>query len=211
LATLTKEPVRAEIVIGGSLTIRTPNVVSFNVRKARGQMSATFSAAIKVPYDEVGSVSGLANANIVIKAGRGTGFASLNTVFTGYIHRCVFSPIRVDASKIMLNISGNDVLHILSGQKINRRLTTTRDGDVPPQRWGIVNSIVKQHSPNRQRFPKKVYTPKKIVVVDWQGNHQIVTPEAFRLQSDPNRKRTFQLRGSLVAEKVLETEEVAEG
>lgn len=198
---LEKRPVRAEIEIseGRGWSVETPNVISFNVRRARGQMSATFSAAIKVPYTEMGA--SLTGDKIVIRAGHK---GSLKTVFTGYIQKCVFTPIRTDASKVMVNISGSDIMYVLQGQKINRRLTTTRKGENPPGRWGVVNSIVKQHTPIRQRFPQKVYSKERQVVIDWQGDHQIVTPNAYRIESDPNRQRLYQVKGGLSAEQVLE-------
>lgn len=204
MANLEKQPIRAEITIGNRYVIRTPNVVSFNVTRSRGQASAQFSASVKVDYDEISSSSSLINATIVIKAGESTNFGSLPTVFTGLVYKCVINPIRTDASKVMLNISGEDVLSILKGQKINRRLITRRDGSIPPQRWGIVNNITKQHTPARQKFPDKVYTKKPVVVVDWKGNYRVTTPDAFRLDTNPIRKRAWEIKGSLVGEKVNE-------
>lgn len=202
MATLEKQPIRAEIKIGDSYTIRTPNVMSFNVTRSRGQASAQFSTSVKVAYDDISSSSSLVNSKIIIKAGEATSFGSLPTVFTGLIYKCVINPIRTDASLVMLNITGQDVLSILNGQKINRRLVTNRAGDIPPQRWGIVNNITKQHTPARQKFPDKVYSKKPMVVVDWQGNYNVTTPDAYRLDTNPIRKRTWEVKGGLVAERV---------
>jgi len=207
MANLEKQPIRAEVKIGDNYIIRTPDVVSFNITRSRGQASAQFSASVKVSYDDVSSSSSLINAKIVIKAGESTGFGSLPTIFTGLIYRCVVNPIRADASKVMLNISGQDELSILNGQKINRRLITRRNGDTPPQRWGIVNNISKQHTPARQKFPDKVYSKKPVVVVDWEGNYRVTTPDAYRLDSNPIRKRTWEIKGGLMAEKVPEGEQ----
>lgn len=206
MATLEKQPIRAEINIGNKYTIRTPNVMSFNVTRARGQASAQFSASVKVDYSDISSSSSLVNSKIIIKAGESTSFGSLPTVFTGLIYKCVINPIRTDVSKVMLNISGQDVLSILNGQKINRRLVTNRDGDIPPQRWGIVNNITKQHTPARQKFPDKVYSKNPVVVVDWQGNYNVTTPDAYRLDTNPIRKRTWEVKGGLVAERVAKEE-----
>lgn len=206
MATLEKQPIRAEISIGDSYTIRTPNVMSFNVTRTRGQASAQFSASVKVAYDDISSSSSLINSNIIIKAGEATGFGSLPTVFTGLIYKCVINPIRTDVSLVMLNISGQDVLSILNGQKVNRRLVTNRDGDIPPQRWGIVNNITKQHTPSRQKFPDKVYSKKPMVVVDWQGSYNVTTPDAYRLDSNPVRKRSWEVKGGLVSERVAKEE-----
>ena len=204
MATLEKQPIRAEISIGDKYTIRTPNVMSFNVTRSRGQASAQFSASVKVDYDDISSSSSLINGDVVIKAGESTSFGSLPTVFTGIIYKCVINPIRTDASKVMLNITGQDVLSILNGQKINRRLVTNRDGDIPPQRWGIVNNITKQHTPSRQKFPEKVYSKNPVAVLDWQGTYTVTTPDAYRLDTNPVRKRTWEVKGGLVAETVAE-------
>lgn len=207
MATLEKQPIRAEIKIGDKYIVRTPNVMSFNVTRSRGQASAQFSASIKVNYDDIASSSSLVNSDVVIKAGESTSFGSLPTVFTGLIYKCVINPIRTDVSKVMLNITGQDVLSILNGQKINRRLITRRDGSIPPQRWGIVNSISKQHTPARQKFPDKVYSKKPTVVVDWQGTYNVTTPDAYRLDTNPIRRRAWEVKGGLVAERVAKEEE----
>ena len=55
--------IRAVITIGNSLTVETPFIQSFNVRKSRGQIS-TFDASLKVEYDQVtgSSIGGLARS-----------------------------------------------------------------------------------------------------------------------------------------------------
>lgn len=204
MANLEKQPIRAEIKIGDNYIIHTPNVVSFNVTRSRGQASAQFSASVKVDYDDISSSSSLVNAKISISAGESTYFGNMPTIFTGFVYKCVINPIRSDASKVMLNISGQDALSILNGQKINRRLITRRDGEIPPQRWGIVNSISKQHTPARQKFPDKVYSKKPVIVVDWKGNYTVTTPDAYRLDTNPVRKRAWEVKGGLIAEKFTE-------
>lgn len=62
---ITAVPCRARISIGG-LTVQTPYVLSFNVRKARGQVGS-FDASLKVSHDEIsGSISG---GNAIVEAG----------------------------------------------------------------------------------------------------------------------------------------------
>jgi hypothetical protein len=95
MATLEKQPIRAEISIGDNYIIRTPNVMSFNITRTRGQASAQFSTSVKVGYDDISSSSSLINSNIVIKAGEAVSFGSLPTVFTGLIYKCVINPIRI--------------------------------------------------------------------------------------------------------------------
>ena len=207
MATLDKQPIRAVIEIGNNITVQTPDITSFRVTRSRGQSSATFSASVKLPNDEVRNVANFADSKLVIKAGASRTFFGLNTIFTGIIYKCIVNPIRTDASKVMLNLTGKDTLSILEGQKINRRLVTRRDGTVPPQRWGIVSNIVKQHTPVRQRFPVKVYQPDPTVVIDWEGDYNVFTPDAFRLDSNPVRKRDNIVRGLLTAEQAPVEEE----
>jgi len=205
MATLTKQPVRAEITIGTErkvITIRTPNVVSFSVARSRGQMTATFNASIKVPYDDIAGSTSLLAERIVIKAGASNDFRNLNTIFTGKIFNCVVNPIRTDASKVMLNISGKDVMHVMEGQKVTRRLKTYRHGETPPERWGMINQITKHHTPKTQRFPDKLYTKAPVVVRELQSTYKVETAPAFGdVSNEPVRTRNIKNRGQLAATK----------
>lgn len=202
MATLIRQPIRAEIVIGegfGGISVRTPDVESFSVHRARGEMSANFSATVKVHYTEADRLKNYANSKIIIKAGIGTGFSSLPVVFTGIILKCVVNPIRTDASKVMLNLAGKDILHIMEGQKINRRLKTYRDGTTPPQKWGVVNSISRQNTPARQRFPIKIFADKT-TVVGLKHNYNVQTKSPF---PEIDRNGVFKNYGELAAEKII--------
>ena len=175
MATLTQQRVRAEVSFG-TYTVRTPDVISFSVNKRRGQPISTFSASVKVSYTfvETGEVL---HKKIVIKAGTPT---ANNTVFTGWIHEIVVSPIRSDASKVMLSISGKDILSVLEGQKITRRTKTYMDGSRPIERWGVVNNVVRQNTPARQRFKNKIYTKNKLAIKGLLGTYAVDTPPAFK-------------------------------
>jgi hypothetical protein len=188
-----KQIIRAEIWIGG-LKIETPNIESFSIHRARGQASATFSASVKVDYQKVSQLK-VGEAKVVIKAGEG----SLPTIFTGVIHSCTANPVRTDARLVMLNISGKDNMFIMEGQKINRRLTTYRDGATPPERWGVINSISKQNTPMRKRLPLKVFQPRT-GLVGLSSTYYVPVDPAF-----PELKRggPFQDRGGLSATKVV--------
>ena len=173
--TMVNQPVRATISFGG-LIVNTPNVVSFNVRRARGQMCATFTASIRVSSSYLASSRDVVNASIVIKAGfKG----SERTIFTGKIFKATINPIRTDASKVMLSLSGKDVLHIMEGQKINRRIKTYRDGEKPPERWGLINSITKENTAMKASFPVKLTSrrPKAVKAIGLPG--VIYTAAAF--------------------------------
>ena len=174
--TLDKQPVRAEISIGNLGTISTPNVVSFSVRRARNQMCATFQTSVKVDSDELRSSIDILDEGVIIKAGiKG----NLKTIFTGKVSSCSMNPIRTDASKVMLNLSGKDVLSRLEGQKINRRVTTYRDGNTPPGRVGYITSILRENIPIRQNFPTKTYTSDPAVVNDLPAERIIKTIDAY--------------------------------
>jgi len=175
MATIEKQKVRARIELG-SITAETPDVVSFSVTRARNQMTANFSASIRIGYTEIDSSTALLAETIVIKAGLKN---NLRTIFTGKIEKCVVNPVRVDASKVMLNISGRDVLAVLEGQKINRRLKTYRDGSSPPERWGVVSSVVKHNTPTIQKFKEKIYDKKPKVTNRKPEFPLYITPDAF--------------------------------
>ena len=206
-AELDKQAIRARIVISesqgaSSVSVETPYVESFNVHRARGQAAATFSASIKVTYAQAASlekiVSSVSN-NISIYAGHSTSASSVPKVFTGIIYQSVVNPVRSDARYLMVNLSGKDCMSLMEGQKINRRMKKYRDGTTPPQRWGIVNSIVKQNTPVRQRFPLKVYE-KKTAAVGLKYNYNVQTPSAF---PEAEKSGVFKILGQLTAEKVV--------
>ena len=156
MASIKGQKIRAEITMGG-IKVVTPNVVSFSVRRARNQMAATFSASLKLPHTIATDVG----ADIVIRAGVSGG---LKTIFTGTVEKSTINPIRTDASMVMLNISGRDVLGVLEGQKINRRVKTYKDGDTPPERWGVISSVLKHNTSKIEKFPINIrdHQPKAI-------------------------------------------------
>lgn len=191
MATIENKAIRATISFSG-LIVHTPNVISFNVRRARGQMCATFSASIKVDSNYLSGTRDVINASIVIQAGfKG----AQKTIFTGKIFKATINPIRTDASKIMLTLSGKDVLHLMEGQKINRRVKTYRDGTNPPERWGLITNITKENTTARSSFPVKLTSRRPQVVKGIDLPKVIVTPSVYtgevdRKSSDPVGKIT---------------------
>lgn len=109
---------RASVSVGG-LTVETPYVQSFNVRKQRGQVS-TFDATLKVHGDAISS--GVTGGSVKISAGRGS---ASGTIFTGICRQARVSPCFDDPSYVILNISGADVLSLLHGKKYTRRCRST--------------------------------------------------------------------------------------
>ena len=115
---VTTVPVRATISIGG-MSVSTPFVLSFTVRRARGQIS-TFDASLKVSHDEV---SGLTGGAVSIKAGTKS---SQKQVFTGIVRSARMTPCWDDPNYVLLTINGNDVLSLLQGKKYTRRCRASR-------------------------------------------------------------------------------------
>lgn len=130
-------------------------------------MSSTFTASLKIEQGKfsISSLGSLKNASVEILAGQK---GSLKTIFTGRVYKATLNPIRTDASKVMLNVSGKDVLSVMEGQKVNRRVRAYRDGSKPPERWGMVTNLKKDNSPTRASIPAKVYDkkPQGIVNID---------------------------------------------
>jgi hypothetical protein len=196
MASIIGQRIRAQITIGG-LIVRTPNVVSFNVRRARNQMAATFSASLKIPYTTSNNIG----ADIVIEAGLK---GNLKKIFTGTIEKSTVNPIRTDASMVMLNISGRDVLAVMEGQKINRRVKTYRDGSNPPERWGIINSVAKHNTSKMEKFPIFIEDNKPKATQKLPQQPLDVTPAPYRLENAVDRSRGKVTYGGLSVQKIIE-------
>jgi hypothetical protein len=115
-------PIRARIVVGDSLSVETPYILSFNVTKARGQLSS-FSASIKISHQTVsGAITG---AGVVIYAGQGSSGLS-KKIYTGIIKSANITPCRDDPLYVIMNLTGTDVLSQLQGKKFTRRCRSTK-------------------------------------------------------------------------------------
>jgi hypothetical protein len=114
---ITRIKVRAEVAVGG-ISVVTPYVQSFNVRKQRGQIS-TFDATLKIPY---GTSTTLAGGDVVISAGTDN---QMTTIFTGMCRFAKISPCYDDPAYVILSISGSDKLALLQGKKFTRRCRAT--------------------------------------------------------------------------------------
>lgn len=139
--------IRAEVLFNG-ISVVTPNILSFSVRRSRGQPSASFSASVKVPHDELNNTNAGQNANVVIKAGEGS---PDKTIFTGYVYRMSINPSRTDSSYAIVNISGKDVMSIMEGQNITRRVSAQQLA-----KWGSITGIIAKRDKFKERFPIKI-------------------------------------------------------
>jgi hypothetical protein len=111
---ITTIPVRATVSVGG-MSVSTPFVLSFTVRRARGQIS-TFDTSLKIGHD---NASGLTTGGeISIKAGSK---GSQRLIFTGIVRNAKMTPCWDDPNYVILTLSGNDVLSLLQGKKYTRR------------------------------------------------------------------------------------------
>jgi len=110
-------PVRATVTIGGE-KITTPYVLSFSVRKTRGQIS-TFDASLKVNST---SFSGYSGAGVTIAAGLS---GAEKKIFTGIVTNAKIEACHDDPGFMILSISGKDALMFLEGKKFTRRCRAT--------------------------------------------------------------------------------------
>jgi len=202
MATIEREAIRAVITVG-EIRISTPDVVSFSVRRSRGQKAATFSASVKMDATTMsnGALSLIAQG-ITIEAGV-KGYEK--RIFTGVVQKITVNPIRTDASKVMVSLAGKDNMSVMDGQKINRRVKTYRDGDSPPERWGLVTSIEEDNTPVKTGFGIKRFSKKRMVSFNLGKATVVFTPEAY-VNQEIVREIALAI-GGIVAEKVGEIDE----
>lgn len=119
---ITQEKIRAELWMGTELMLsKTPFIKSFNVGKARGQLTNTFNITFEMLAGTVFSHT----EKIVIKAGiKG----DLKTIFTGYIEATKSSPVFGKPSYFSVLLSGRGVLSQLENKKFSRRLKSDGQG-----------------------------------------------------------------------------------
>lgn len=118
-ANITLEKIRARISFGtpgggGSLTFETPDVKSFSVSRNRSALPASFSASIEMPS----SVVIPAGEDIIIEAGTA---GNLRRIFTGQTLSLTVNPSFENASRYVVNLSGQDRFRDLEGKNISRR------------------------------------------------------------------------------------------
>ena len=127
---ITLVPIRATITIGG-LSISTPFIQSFNVRKTRGQLS-TFDASLKIDH------TALTASNIGGFVTISAGSASEHKIYTGILKKSTVSPCWDDPGYVLLNISGTDILSHLQGKKYTRRCRATNST------WISIESVTRE-------------------------------------------------------------------
>jgi len=199
---LDKQQIRARVetsLLKPPSKVETPDVISFSVRRARKQMTATFSASLKIGQNDL--VTSPTNSNIEIWAGYKS---NLKLVFTGIVEKCVIQPVKSDASKVILNISGRDSMSTLEGQKINRRLKTYRSGSGPAERWAVVTGITARSTPRLEKFKEKLIDAQPKAILNMPKLQLDTTPDAFRLRNDVDKKLPSSTVGTLAITKEVE-------
>ena len=131
--------IRASISVGG-LTVKTPYIQSFNVRKNRGAAS-TFDAVLKVGLGDTSSATG----EITIRAGEGS---ASNLIFTGIVKKIHITPCWDDPHYCFLNLSGTDMFYLLENKKYTRRCRASMTS------WATIDSLV------RPGLRSSKFTPK---------------------------------------------------
>jgi hypothetical protein len=141
--------IRATVEVG-DLSVSTPYIQSFNVRKQRGQVS-TFDASLKVSHDEVSSA--ITGGAVVISAGEDT---ASDTIFTGICRSAKISPCYDDPKYVILSISGADQMSLLQGKKYTRRCRSSRST------WVAITGVVREGL----KSGKFAYTNEPTIEVD---------------------------------------------
>lgn len=176
--------VRAAVRVGGGtgFYLETPYVKSFNVKRARGQMTATFSTTLKVKQSQLDTLATNELGSLVeIWAGTITNeeaqlqedalstifdpsgsryLMSLDNdnfrkVFTGYVLSMSFNPCREDAEFLYLNMSGEDIFYFLKDKKFTRRAKPTN-----LEMWAAVTSVSRTRTNFDTKFPEKLEEEK---------------------------------------------------
>lgn len=131
MSSITQVKIRAQVSVCG-ITVSTPFVQSFNVRKQRGQVS-TFDASLKVSHNSVfGASSGGA---VQIRAGEGS---ANKLIFTGICKTAKVSPCYDDPKYVILSISGADQMILLQGKKYTKRCRSSKST------WVAITSVMRE-------------------------------------------------------------------
>lgn len=121
--------IRATITLG-SITIKTPYILSFNVTKTRNSKS-TFSASLKISSNRL---SNIGDNRVEIFAGEK---GEESKIFTGYVLSSRPSICFDDPNYTILNISGSDITYRLEGEKYTRRQMDSRS------KWAVIESVTR--------------------------------------------------------------------
>lgn len=164
--------IRAKIIFCG-ITVETPYIMSFSVRKMRGQMSGEFSASLRIPVDT--ALADCIGSEVEIFVGEG--YPS-NQIFTGYVRKMDIRPSREDASFFIANIAGRDVLSVLEGQTFSRRVSAHKMA-----RFGAITNVVRENESFKERFPARIYSPENRLtdhpILDGRGQITYAPPSPF--------------------------------
>lgn len=126
---ITRVKIRAEVRVGIT-TIRTPYILSFSVRKSRGQIS-TFDCSLKV-NSSIGSLMSSTGGPVEISAGEE---GRPSDIFSGIVKKVTITPCFDDPEYVIMNISGEDVMCLIQNRKFTRRCVGSKTS------WVTINSV----------------------------------------------------------------------
>ena len=182
--------VRGKITIG-SLVVETPYIQSFNVSLTRNQIS-TFSAQMKVPYDDI--VSSITGDAIVIEAGTS---GNLNTVFSGVVRKATISPVFDDPSFVMLNISGNDILSHLQGKKYTRRCRANT------ATWVTIDNVTRKGLRTGKFRARKSYATTVVGTELFQDENNLTETPPVERMATMAKSATFKGKDTSLASNII--------
>jgi len=185
--------VRSAVRMGGEdgLYLETPYVKSFNINRKRGELSASFSASLKIKNSQISASDRVNMIGNLFEIWAGTitkneavtqaqllpdtfntpgsrylmnldGISGVRKVFTGYVLKMGFNPCREDAEFMFLNVSGSDAFYFLKDKKFTRRAKASK-----LEIWGVITSVVHSNANYDDKFPAKLDTKEgKLLVTD---------------------------------------------
>ena len=187
--------VRAAIRMGGAdgFYLETPYVKSFTVNRKRGELSASFSASLKIKNSQISASDRVKMIGNLFEIWAGTitvseavlqaqylpetfttpgsrylmnldGSSGMRKVFTGYVLKMGFNPCREDAEFMFLNVSGNDIFYSLQNKKFTRRAKASN-----LEIWGAVTSVVRTNSNFDDKFPERLDLKEDKLLVNDKG------------------------------------------
>ena len=155
--------VRARIILG-NLSVSTPFVLSFSVKKERNQKS-TFNASLKIISSDLNNLGG---SDVEIYAGTSD---NMNKIFTGFILQSDPTPCWEDPKYVILNIIGADILYRLEQEKYTRLQESSKS------KWALITGI-NRPAPKGSQF--------KLV------NHELLKPTDGDHTTDDQKNNAFQ-------------------
>ena len=173
--------IRAKITIG-TLIVKTPYILSFNVSKVRGQVS-TFSASLKVSHSDV--AGNIVGNSIKIEAGEDS---PKTVIFQGIVRKATISPVFDDPNYVSINLSGEDILSLLKNKRYTRRCISTQSV------WYSINGVTRKGFRSSKFKARKV---DNIQIMNTEAKENPAVTTTASVADDQSKKRPHKDRGRL--------------